>query len=179
MENLPEEPKGVEFYSIRTGETHYCKLGATISAYINSSDMGVNASRGQDYGWRLGAEWVKRVRAFRRDEDKMDTLAAKLRLEDGVSPTTTQILYYIYGRQVRAYLQSLRDNDAPFEEEYQKAISGRQQPVADDPLLDVVTEDVDEADLLPSDDEDTDIEEEIKASATRARGGKPKSTQAK
>lgn len=165
MEKGLEEPKGVEFYSIRTGETHYCKLGATISAYINSSDMGVNASRGQDYGWRLGAKWVKKVRAFRRDEDKMDTLAAKLRLEDGVSPTTTQILYYLYGREVRAYLQRLRDNDAPFEEEYQRSIGGVVEPKTA----------LDEED----DDEDAEVEEEIKASATRARGGQPKATQGK
>ena len=54
-----EEPKGISFFSIRTGETHYGKLEPTIAAYLNSSDLGINASRGQDYGWRLSPEWVQ------------------------------------------------------------------------------------------------------------------------
>jgi hypothetical protein len=173
METALEEPKGISFFSIRTGDTHYAKLEPTIQAYINSSDMGINASRGQDYGWRLAPEWVKKVRAFRNDESKMDTLAAKLRLNDGESPTTTQILYYIYGRQVRAYLNRLKEDSSPFEEKYQKDISARPQrkPVVTMPPVDEVTEDVDEADLVPEDDE------EIEAASVR-RGRKPKANQA-
>lgn len=122
-ETILAEPAGIAFYSIKTGETHYCKLEPTIAAYINSSDMGINASRGQDFGWRLAPEWVKKVRNFRDDETKMDTLAAKLRLEDGEMPSTLQILNYIYGRQVRQYLQRLRDDESPFAEKYQGDIA--------------------------------------------------------
>lgn len=119
-----QEPEGIGFYSIKTGETFYAKLEPTIAALINSSDMGINASRGQDYGWRLAAPWVKKVRAFKSDEDKMEALAGKLRLDDGVAPNTIQILNYIYGRQVRAYLQSLQEYENPFEDQYQREISG-------------------------------------------------------
>ena len=42
------EPKGIGFYNIKTGKTNYAKLEPQIQAYINSSDMGINASRGQD-----------------------------------------------------------------------------------------------------------------------------------
>lgn len=155
MENGLKEPEGIAFYSIKSDETHYCKLEPTIQAYINSSDMGINASRGQDYGWRLAPEWVNKVRDFQADEDKMDTLASKLRLEDGVSPTTIQILLYIYGRQVRSYLQRLREEDAPFAEKYQKNISKGSRPrqPIEEPVLETVTEDVSEADLLPAEDE--------------------------
>jgi hypothetical protein len=148
MDNL-KEPEGIAFFSIKTGETHYCRLEPTIAAYINSSDMGINASRGQDFGWRLDPEWVKKIRNFRSDEDRMDTLAAKLRLEDGVSPSTTQILYYIYGRQVRQYLQRLREEDAPFEEQYQKDISPTNNSTHLDAAMDddPVTESVSESDL--------------------------------
>lgn len=161
-----QEPEGIAFFSIKTGETMYARLEPTIAAFINSSDMGVNASRGQDYGWRLDPEWVKKIRAFRADEDAMDRLSAKLRLEDGVSPSTTQILYYIYGRQVRAYLQSLQDAENPFEDQYQQAISnrpGQNQPTTQEPLPthlaraaedEQVTETIDEADLMPDDDEE-------------------------
>lgn len=159
-----QEPEGIAFFSIKTGETMYAKLEPTIAAFINSSDMGINASRGQDYGWRLDPEWVKKIRAFRADEDAMDRLAAKLRLEDGQSPSTTQILYYIYGRQVRAYLQSLQEYENPYENQYQDAISNRPSaPVAEQPMPthlariaedEPVTEFVDEADLMPDDEDD-------------------------
>lgn len=118
-----KEPEGISFYNTKTGETHYARLEPTIAAYINSSDMGINASRGQDFGWKLGSEWVKKIRAFKENEAKMDTLAAKLRLEDGDIPTTTQILYYIYGRQVRTYLRRLKNEEHPFEAKYQKDIA--------------------------------------------------------
>lgn len=154
-----QEPEGIAFFSVKSGETMYARLEPTIAAFINSSDMGINASRGQDFGWRLDPTWVKKIRAFRNDEDKMDALAAKLRLEDGVSPNTTQILYYIYGRQVRQYLQRLQEEENPFEEQYQQDIS---TPSKSEPMPthlsaamdDDVTDVVDEADLMPADDED-------------------------
>lgn len=154
MENRLKEPQGIGFFSVKTGDTHYARLEPTIQAYINSSDMGINASRGQDYGWRLDPEWVKKVRDFQQDEAKMDTLSAKLRLEDGVSPTTTQILYYIYGRQVRAYLQRLQQEDAPFEEQYRRDISKPQRNQVVEPPTDKITEDVSDDDLLPPDEDD-------------------------
>ncbi|MES2367791.1 MAG: hypothetical protein V4563_18080 [Pseudomonadota bacterium] len=129
-ENIPQEPTGIPFYSIRTDETHYAKLEPTIQAYINSSDMGINASRGQDFGWRLAPEWVQKVRDFIDDETKMDTLAAKLRLEEGESPSTIQILNYMYGRQVRQYLQRLREDEAPFADKYQQNIAKGRKPAA-------------------------------------------------
>lgn len=133
-----KEPEGISFYSIRTDETFYAKLEPTIAAMINSSDMGINASRGQDFGWRLAPKWVKLVRDFADDESKMDTLAAKLRLEDGEVPSTTQILNYIYGRQVRDYLRRLKDEESPFADKYAQAISdgkasdARSMPVAEE-----------------------------------------------
>lgn len=149
MSQRLKEPEGIAFFSIKTGETHYARLEPTIAAYINSSDMGINASHGQDFGWRLDPAWVKKIRAFRANEAKMDALAAKLRLEDGVSPSTIQILYHIYGKQVRAYLQQLEEHDSPYEEQYQRDISqttrSRQKPVDE-----AITEVVDDSDLAPS-----------------------------
>jgi len=51
------------FENIDTGETMGidrqtggANYEAKLSALINSSNMGINADRGQDYGWRLSAE---------------------------------------------------------------------------------------------------------------------------
>lgn len=117
-----QEPQGIPFFSVKTGETHYAKLEPTIAAYINSSDMGINASRGQDYGWRIGAEWVKKVKAFKRDATQMSILTAK---NGGQKPTTTQILYYMYGEQLANFYEEQEENENPFEEQYQQDISGK------------------------------------------------------
>lgn len=156
-----EEPKGIAFYSVKTDETHYCKLEPTIAAYINSSDMGINASRGQDFGWRLAPEWVKRVKAFRRDSMQMSILAAR---NQGQKPTTVQILYYLYGEELRAFHEEQDENENPFEEQYQRDISSRQPatatpeplPSADQP--NDIPEDVDEADLVPGDEAEIDTD---------------------
>lgn len=132
------QPKGIGFYNIKSGETHYCRLEAQIQAYINSSDMGINASRGQDFGWRLAPEWVKKVKDFRRNEVKMETLTNR---NGGQKVTTTQVLYAIYGEQLRAAQQQADDNEAPFEEEYLSNISDKAAPadVANDEEVDEET----------------------------------------
>jgi hypothetical protein len=127
-------PKGIGFYSVETGETRYAVLDAQIQGYINSSDLGINASRGQDFGWRLSADWVKRVRAFRADENKMQTLSAKLRLEDDQLPSLTQVLYAIYGQELRAAQSRAQANERPFEEEYLQSISSDGKAPSADPL---------------------------------------------
>jgi hypothetical protein len=126
-------PKGIGFYSVKTGETRYAVLDAQIQGYINSSDLGINASRGQDFGWRLSPEWVKQVRAFRADENKMATLSAKLRLEDDQLPSLTQVLYAIYGQQLRAAQSRAQAEENPFEGEYLQAI-GSTTATSVDPL---------------------------------------------
>lgn len=123
MENEKNEPQGIGFYNIKSGETRHAKTEPQIQGYINSSDMGINASRGQDFGWRLAADWVKLVRTFKRDETKMSVLMAN---NNGTPPTTTNILYAIYGEQLRNYQQKIEDNESPFEEEYLKDISTSQ-----------------------------------------------------
>lgn len=122
MENNTQlaEPEGIPFFSIKSGETHHCKLEPTIAAYINSSDMGINASRDQDYGWRLDPEWVRKIRAFKRDSLQMSILTAK---NSGQKPNATQILYYIYGEQLARYYESQEEFENPFEEAYLAAIA--------------------------------------------------------
>lgn len=120
-----EEPKGIGFFNIKSGETLYAKMEAQIQGFINSSDMGVNASRGQDMGWRLEPSWVKRVKDFRKNEPKMEALTSR---NGGQRPTTTQILYAIYGEQLRAAAEIAEEESAPFEEQYLSDISNKPEP---------------------------------------------------
>lgn len=152
-----QEPQGIGFFSIKTGETHYCKLEPTIQAYINSSDLGINASRGQDYGWRLDPEWIKKVKAFRRDATQMSILTAK---NQGQKPTTVQILYYLYGEQLQAYFESQEENENPYEEQYRAAIAkkGGNHDEAGKPELPAALADFQ---ATVDDDDDDDITELI------------------
>ncbi len=136
MEN--NAPKGIGFYNIKSGETRYAQLEAQIQAYINSSDIGINASRDQDFGWRLSPEWVKAVKAFRRDEPKMALLVSK---NGGQKVTTVQILYSIYGEQLRAAAERAEENENPFEEEYLQSISSRAEAAKPEPAVESVDED--------------------------------------
>lgn len=123
------QPKGIGFYNIKTGETRYAQLEAQIQAYINSSDIGINASRDQDFGWRLAPDWVKRVKAFRRNETKMQFLADR---NGGQKVTTAQIMYSIYGEQLRAAQERADEEENPFEEEYLQNISNKPDEEAND-----------------------------------------------
>lgn len=132
--NAIQEPKGIPFYSVKTGETHWCKLEPTIAAYINSSDMGINASRGQDYGWRLAPEWVKRVKAFKKDESKMSILISQ---NGGQRPNDVQILYYMYDRQLKQFYEAQEENEDPYEDEYRSMISDDPEGVEEDETEDL------------------------------------------
>ncbi len=123
-----EEPKGIAFYNTKSDETRYAKTEPQIQAYINSSDMGINASRGQDFKWKLHPDWVHKVRDFRRDENKMSNLAARLRLPDDIAPNTMQVLYAIYGQQIRAFRGRKSEESTPFEEKYLQDIADKPQP---------------------------------------------------
>lgn len=153
-----QEPQGIGFFNVKSGDTHYLKNEPGIAAYINSSDMGINASRGQDFGWKLAPDWVKRVKAFRRDDTKMSILTSK---NGGQKPTTVQILYYMYSEELRAYEEDLEEHENPFEEQYQNEISGRNTTTPTDPTpapepTNDVPETVDDADLAPADEPELD-----------------------
>lgn len=135
---IVEEPKGIPFFNVKSGETHYLKLEPAIAAYINSSDMGINASRDQDFGWKLGAEWVKKVKAFRRNNSEMAILTAK---NGGNKPTTVQILYAMYGEQLRAYEEEVEEHENPFEEQYLQDIASGSTDAEVPPSLDTDDDD--------------------------------------
>lgn len=157
MEN--NQPKGIGFYNIKTGETRYAQLEPQIQAYLNSSDMGINASRDQDFGWRLEKEWVLRVRAFRKNETKMELIASR---NGGQKVTTVQILYAIYGEQLRAAAERAEENENPFEEEYLESISSKADEATPEPVVENI-----------ADEDDLDAAAEQATSDTQPEAIKP------
>lgn len=179
-------PKGIGFFNIQSGETRYAQLEAQIQAYLNSSDIGINSSRDQDFGWRLSPDWVKKVKAFRRDDVKMQRL---LDNNGGQKVTTPQILAAIYGEQVRAAMQKAEDNEKPFEADYLKEIGGQSEALVEtvsaeeelDDNFDAVTADIDEEikSETAADEESEVVESEEDTEATPEKPKAPKTPKKK
>lgn len=134
------QPQGIGFFNIKTGETHYARLEPQIQAYLNSSDLGINASRDQDFGWRIEPKWLKKVKEFRRNETKMSLIMSR---NGGQRVTTPQILYALYGEELRAAQEIAAENDAPFEQEYLEQINDKP-----DRVVQPAVQNVDEDDFL-------------------------------
>lgn len=65
----------IKYFSIRTGETRDADTEPKIAALYNSSDLGVNARQGQDFGWRLAPEIVIQMRRIKEDYPKLMQIA--------------------------------------------------------------------------------------------------------
>lgn len=110
--------KGVDFFNIKTGENIWVKRPAQLKALIESSDMAVN--RQSDVGWRLGKEWVQKLREARLDQTLMQELAVKY---GGKEVTDRDLMVAVYQRERNAARQAQRyANDAPYEQEYLESI---------------------------------------------------------
>ena len=57
----------IEFVNIKTGARVQLTRPAQITAFINSSDLGVNSNKGQDFGWRLSEGLVNKIEDMRDD----------------------------------------------------------------------------------------------------------------
>lgn len=116
--------KGIDFFNIKTGETIYVRRDAQIKALIESSDMGVN--RQSDMGWRLGKEWVQKLRVARQDQQLMQDLAVKF---GGNEVTDRDLMVAVYSREQNAEKQAKKyEEDAPFEQEYLESIKEQKLP---------------------------------------------------
>lgn len=67
---------------------------AQIDAYVNSSNLGVNANKGQDFAWRLTAEVQAEFNEIKSDYSRLEAISKAI----GVAPedvTDGQILGYM------------------------------------------------------------------------------------
>ena len=108
----------IDWFNVKTGEKILTSRPAQIKALIESSDLGVN--RQSDVGWRLGKEWMKKLRAARNDR----ALLSELGRMSGGDVTDTQLIVALFDREVTADKQAkLYADDAPFEQEYLDSIA--------------------------------------------------------
>lgn len=72
----------VEFENIKSGErvnfdgiAEANLRAAQIDAYVNSSNLGVNSNRGQDYAWRLAPEVAAHFDVIKSDFNQLNTIS--------------------------------------------------------------------------------------------------------
>ena len=68
----------IEFRNIKTNERRTLEDPNQIGAFINSSDLHINSNLGQDFGWRLSPEVVRRIERMRQDTDLLEKLSSRL-----------------------------------------------------------------------------------------------------
>jgi hypothetical protein len=106
------------FENLKTGETvgydrktNGKHFGAMLSAAINSSNMGINADRGQDFGWRLSPEQQALIELWEDDQQMIDKVAnyTKVML-DGLSHTEF-LMYLVHEQELGYSPEKLETND--------------------------------------------------------------------
>ena len=97
---------------------------AQIDAYVNSSDMGVNANKGQDFAWRLDPEVAAEFDEIKSDYSRLKAISDA----SGVTPeniTDGQILSYMVSAELskEASKKAKVENVSTYEDEYRAKVS--------------------------------------------------------
>ena len=132
----------IVFENILTGETIGISretegkfYRAKLSAAINSSNMSVNADRGQDYGWRLSPEQQALIEEWEADPSMVDTVSKWSEvMVDAL--THTEFLSYLLYQQEKGLSPETSDvaqrraSQQAYEARVAALRSGKPEPVA-------------------------------------------------
>lgn len=113
---------GIKFFNINTNESVTLELQPQIAAFINSSNLGVNATRGMDKGWRIAPELVVEVEVFRDDMSRMRQLSERISVPvDGI--TIPDILFFLAEEEdMRQHREAIIEDKGRYEDSYEKMI---------------------------------------------------------
>jgi hypothetical protein len=121
----------IQFFNIKTGETRTLDpatmdpqfIEPAISALFNSGNLHVNATRGQDFGWRIAPSTVKRIRDLKQDQLAITRIAASMQiLPENIADT--DILTWIVKDDAR--IEALKNEQAEqdFSQQYEDELRG-------------------------------------------------------
>lgn len=155
----------IKFTNIRSGEVKVATEEPMIAAYYNSGDSHPNAQGGQDFGWRLAPETVKRMKEVKANPQNMNTIAASFSvlLED---IKDSHILHWISMQDEQAKNQGQLEDETTHARKYEddlRAIERGESKPKPEPIETTET-DTDNATIEEpaenSSDDDTTNEEE-------------------
>lgn len=122
---------GIKLERITTGEVIELDRPAQIAAIINSSDLGLNASKGQDYGWRLAPVVVGEIDDIRKDVQTMQLIAREkgMMIQD---ITTYHIVDHIIDQQnaLKAMAEDAINNNPAHKESYDARVRATREAKA-------------------------------------------------
>lgn len=122
---------GIKFERITDGTIVEVERPAQVAALVNSSDLGINASRGQDHGWRLAPEVVSEIDDIKGDMSALQSIAR----EKGIAVqdiTTYHVVDYIFSQQqaAKALADESANKNPAFQESYEARIRAQREAKA-------------------------------------------------
>lgn len=115
------------FENIDTGETYAVSrelegkhFGAKLSALINSSNLSVNADRGQDFGYRLAPEQQALLEQWEEDGEMIDKVTQFTKVPTDSLTHTEFLSYMLYQQELgktpdRKEIAVRRENQSEYE----------------------------------------------------------------
>mgnify|MGYP006928172917 CR=1 FL=1 len=125
--NFPSE---YEFFNIKTGERRILTAKGLhakhmINGFVLSSNLSPNASRGQDFGWRLSAPTLKTIKTAQRTPSVMREVAQAKGVNPGAVKLTDMIEFLVDSYNNQLVAEEIDADEAPaFQEEYEQSIKG-------------------------------------------------------
>lgn len=114
----------IEFFNIKSGERERVENPHLIAAYINSSDLHVNAGQGQDFGWRLSPKDTARIEELKRDTSKLEEIARFLGKPAGDIRQVDFVKYVSHLDDVEAQIKVNQSDEKPaFQEQYEAELA--------------------------------------------------------
>lgn len=119
----------VKFFNIRSGETRTIDpslidptfVEPAITALFNSGNLHVNATRGQDFGWRLAPETIKRIRDIKQDDLQMQRIAVQQQIPlENISET--DVLTWIVKDDARKEALKNQQTEGDYNAQYEKEL---------------------------------------------------------
>ena len=118
----------IKFRNIRNGDERVVTTEPHMAALLNSSNLGPNSHEGQDFGWRLAPEIVKRMRDIRGDQGKINTIASTFNVTlDDVKDS--HILHWISLEDARKEAQTGQSREGEYTRKYEDELRALDEPV--------------------------------------------------
>ena len=116
----------IKFFNIKTGERVSLSRPHQIGAYINSSDLSVNAALGQDFGWRLAPEVIVQLDEFRADPRTLEDIARRIGTDVSELTTIHLVQHISYLDDLGHKIEAQREARNPkFQGDYEAEIARR------------------------------------------------------
>ena len=135
----------IKFENIDTGhtvaidpETEGAHYGAKLSAVINSSNLSINADRGQDFGWRLDPEQQALIEQWEQDGQMIDRVSQHFKVPVDNLTHSEFLQYLVYTQNIgtspeRREVQLRRERQAEYDARVSK-LRAQEKPEAMEPF---------------------------------------------